>query len=293
MSGVERLAASEYAPRQGLKFIDVFGLHGLYDGMAFNSNLVLVGPKGIGKTLSFQTYAAKTETPIITFDCSEDVRRSHLIGHHIMRGGETPFVLGPLTTAFEVANEVGRCILVLEEVNGLAPQMQKVLNGLADFRRRIEVPECQRIFKLEPTSKLWFVGTMNTAVYGGVYALNEDLKSRFRLLALDYPTPAQEKAIIDGVLDPALLKKLIEDYKKDGSKIIDRVLQLAIETRQKALEYTLSPRDVQQLIEDIALVGLPRALRVLIGKFDGEDRSFVKQRIQSIFGVMVSEGTIA
>ena len=58
MSDVERMSAAEYAPREGLKFIDVFGLHGLYDGMAFNSNLVLVGPKGIGKTLSFQTYEA-------------------------------------------------------------------------------------------------------------------------------------------------------------------------------------------------------------------------------------------
>lgn len=293
MSDVERMAAAEYAPREGLKFIDVFGLHALYEGMAFNSNLVLVGPKGIGKTLSFQTYAAKVKSPIITFDCSEDVRRSHLIGHHILRGNDSPFILGPLTSAFEVANEVGQCVLVLEEVNGLAPQMQKVLNGLADFRRRIEVPECQKVFKLKDGAKLWFVGTMNTAVYGGVYALNEDLKSRFRLLALDYPNPTQEKAILDGVVDPGTLKKLTEDYKKDGERIIDRVIQLAIETRQKSLEYALSPRDVQQVIEDIALIGLNRALRVLIGKFDGEDRNTVKQRIQSIFGVVVSEGAIA
>ena len=286
MTAIERMSAEEYAPRQGLKFIDVFNLHGLYEGLAFKSNLVLVGPKGIGKTLSFQTFAAKTKTPIITFDCSEDVRRSHLIGHHILRGGETPFVLGPLTTAFEIANEVGCCILVLEEINGLSPQMQKVLNGLADFRRRIEVPECQKVFKLNEGSQLWFTGTMNTAVYGGVYALNEDLKSRFRLLALDYPRPSEEKEILNGVLSPEVLGKI-------DPKLIDRVIQLAIETRQKALEYALSPRDVQQLIEDIASVGLNKALRVLIGKFDGDDRDTVKERLKSIFGVQVTEGAIA
>ena len=286
MSEIERISAAEYAPRKGLKFVDVFGLHGLYEGLVFRSNLALVGPKGIGKTLSFQSFAAKLDCPIVTFDCSEDVRRSHLIGHHLLRGGETPFVLGPLTTAFEVANEVGQCILVLEEINGLSPQMQKVLNGLADFRRRIEVPECQKVFKLKEGAKLWFVGTMNTAVYGGVYALNEDLKSRFRLLALEYPDPAQEKAILDEVVDPLLLKKL-------EPKTVDRVLQLAIETRQKAMEYALSPRDVQQVIEDMGLVGVPRALRVLLGKFDGDDRNAIKARISSIFGIKVSEGAVA
>jgi hypothetical protein len=236
-------------------------------------------------TLSFQTFAAKTETPIITFDCSEDVRRSHLIGHHILRGGETPFILGPLTTAFEIANEVGRCILVLEEINGLSPQMQKVLNALADFRRRIEVPECQKVFKLKEGKRLWFAGTMNTAVYGGVYALNEDLKSRFRLLALDYPRPSEEKEILNGVLTPEVIGKV-------DPKLIDRVIQLAIETRQKALEYALSPRDVQQLIEDIAVIGLNKALRVLIGKFDGDDRETIKERLKSIFGIAVTEGAI-
>lgn len=286
MNAIERIPTAEYAPREGLKFVDVFGLHGLYEGLVFRSNLVLVGPKGIGKTLSFQTFAAKRKCPIITFDCSEDVRRSQLIGHPTIRGGESPFVLGPLTTAFEIANETGQCILVLEEINGLAPQMQKVLNALADFRRRIEVPECQRVFKLNPGAQLWFVGTMNTAVYGGVYSLNEDLKSRFRLLALDYPNPTQEKAILSEVVDPLLVQKL-------EPQTLDRVLQLAIETRQKAMEYALSTRDVQQVVEDIGLVGLSRALRVLIGKFDGDDRDTVKQRINSIFGLKVSEGAIA
>ena len=98
------------------------------------ANMVLVGPKGIGKSLSVASYAAKVDSPVITFDCSEDVRRSHLLGMFVLRGNETPFVLGPLTTAFEIANETGRCILILEEINALSPQMQKVLNAPLDFR---------------------------------------------------------------------------------------------------------------------------------------------------------------
>lgn len=269
----ERLPSALYKARADLNYSDVWNLHGLFDGLAFKSNLVLVGPKGIGKTMSFQSYAAKKSAHIVTFDCSEDVRRSNLLGMYVLRGNETPFILGPLTTAFEVANETGACILVLEEVNGLSPQMQKVLNPIADFRRRIEVPECGKVFELREGAKLWLVGTMNTAAYGGVYALNEDLKSRFRMLSLGYPNAEEEQRII-----AAHFPKAVEET------TLKRLMILAQETRQKAMEYALSPRDIVQIIEDAQALGLERALRIAIGKFDGDDQTAVKARIQSIFG---------
>ena len=274
---IERLPSSLYAAKSDLPYADVWKLHELFTGLSFKSNLVLVGPKGIGKTLSFQSYAAQRKCPIVTFDCSEDVRRSNLLGMYVLRGDTTPFVLGPMTTAIEVANDVGECILVLEEVNGLSPQMQKVINPLADFRKRIEVPECGRVFDLKPGAKLWVVGTMNTSAYGGVYALNEDLKSRFRMLTLGYPSPEEEQKIIGAhfqKLDPVLLKK---------------VMLLAQETRQKSLEYALSPRDVIQVLEDSEAVGTERALRIVLGKFEGDDQSTVKKRIESIFGYSLTD----
>jgi MoxR-like ATPase len=278
MSQVERLPSAMYQANNSLKYADVWNLHGLFDGLGFKSNLILVGPKGIGKTLSFQAYAAKKSVPIVTADCSEDVRRGNLIGMHILRGQETPFILGPVTTAIEIANEVGYCVLVLEEINALSPQMQKVLNPIADFRQKVEVPECGRIFNLRSGAKLWLVGTMNTSAYGGVYSLNEDLKSRFRMLSLGYPKPEEETKIIKAHfptgLDESLLKK---------------VQLLAQETRQKALEYALSPRDVVQIIEDTGNIGLERSLRIAIGKFEGEDQTAVKARIQSIFGIALKE----
>lgn len=277
-TNIERLPSALYSAQTDLPYSDVWNLHGLFDGLAFKSNLILVGPKGIGKTMSFQSYAAKKSAPIVTFDCSEDVRRSNLLGMYVLKGNETPFVLGPLTTALEIANDVGSCILVLEEINGLSPQMQKVLNPLADFRRRIEVPECGRVFDLKPGAKLWLVGTMNTSAYGGVYALNEDLKSRFRMLSLGYPAPEEESKIIlshfGGRMEPVALKK---------------VMLLAQETRQKSLEYALSPRDVIQVLEDAVTVGMERALRIVLGKFEGDDQTTVKARIQSIFGYALTD----
>jgi nitric oxide reductase NorQ protein len=276
----ERLPSEAFAPNKDLVYVDTNELHDLYGKLAFRSNLVLVGPKGIGKSLSLASFAGKEDCPILTFDCSEDVRRSHLLGMFVLRGNETPFVLGPLSTAFEVANEVGQAILVLEEINALSPQMQKVLNSSLDFRRRIEVPEAGAVFQLNPGAKLWITGTMNTAVYGGVYELNEDLKSRVRLVPMDYPEVAQEQTILAEVLKAQGLTV--------DPRVVNHVLTLAHETRQKAMDYALSTRDVVQVLEDSVYVGLNKALWLVSGKFEGEDRSTIAERVQSIFGIDIA-----
>jgi MoxR-like ATPase len=275
---IERLSVESFYPRGDCTYEDVVPLHPLFDKLAFKSNLILVGPKGIAKTLSFAAWAAKQHTdpnpcPIITFDCSEDVRRHHLLGSFYLSGSDSPFVLGPLPTAIEVANEVGRCILQLEEINGLLPQMQKLLNPITDWRRKIELPEAKKVFRLNDNAQLWITGTMNITTYSGVFSLNEDLKSRLRLLPLDYPTPAKTKQIIRSVLS----------YKAASSRI-SKILQLAVETRTTSFEYALSTRDVIQFLEDSELVGVKDALWLLRGKFEGEERETFKIRANSIFG---------
>lgn len=277
MIQIERLPSSEYAPNKSLVYLDVAGLHDLYKDMAYRADLILVGPKGSAKTLSIASFAAKDDAAILTYDCSEDVRRANLIGQNYIRGGETPFVLGPLTSAFEVANETGKCILALEECNCLTPMQQKTLNSISDFRRKIEVPEAGKVFRLKDGAKLWVVGTMNTSNYSGVYALNEDLKSRFRMIDVDYPSPKDEKHIV--------LSTAVGKARDLDAKVVDQVILLAHETRQKALEYALSTRDVVQLVDDIAHLGPEKAMRVLIGKFEGDDKNTVIQRITSIFGI--------
>lgn len=274
---IERLETSEYLPRKKPEYVDTNDLLPLYEKLAFRSNLILVGPKGCGKSLSVAAFAASKELPLVTFDCSEDVRRGHLLGTYTLRGSETPFILGPLTTAFEIANERGACILALEEINGLTPQVQKVLNPATDFRRRVEVPEAKRVFELKAEAKLWIVGTMNTSAYGGVYQINEDLKSRFRMLAVEYPSDKSERAILDSFCE---LHKIPKDH-----EVTKKVLTLAKETRQGSYDYALSTRDVIQILEDWQNVGINRALGMVTGKFEGDDRTSVLQRILSIFGL--------
>lgn len=274
---IERLPSEEYVPKADLNYIDTGELHDLYEKLQFESNIILVGPKGSGKSLSVASFCKKHGYPVITFDASEDVRRSHLIGMFVLRGNETPFVLGPLTTAIEVANEKGKCVLILEEINALTPQAQKVLNPLTDFRRSIEVPEAKKVFRLNPGAQLWVVGTMNDVGYGGVYQVNEDLKSRFRMLPVDYPTPSEEKKIL---MAHAKAKKLTVSVDQ-----LTQILTLAKETRQATLEYALSTRDLVHIIEDMNRVGINKALLMITGKFDGQDRTLIQKRIESTFGL--------
>lgn len=273
---IERLEAKDLVPVE-VAYEDVFDLLALYNKIAFKSDVVLVGPKGIGKTLSIAAWAARNHSnkrfcPIVTVDCTEDVRRTSLLGSFYLGTQDSPFTLGPIPTAIEIANEVGRCILQFEELNALMPQMQKLLNPITDWRRKIELPEVQRVFRLERGAQLWVTGTMNTSVYGGVYGLNEDLKSRFRMPPLRYPTDGEERKIINTALS----------YKADKTLVSD-MIRLATETRAKTFEYSLSPRDVVQVLEDVKLVGLDDALWMLLGKFEGEERETAQARISSIF----------
>ena len=259
----EHLPASTFFRKEVPPYEDIYGLHSLFGKVAFEQNIVLMGPKGIGKSLSVVSYASKNQIPIITYDCSEDSRRSHLMGTFILRGNETPFVLGPLTTAYQVANEAGECILCLEELNALSPQAQKLLNPLLDFRCRLEVPEVQHVFELKSGAKLWVVGTMNGSAYGGTYALNEDLLSRISMCPLGYPSETQEKKVI------------AKAYPEAKEVDVSSAIRLAEMTRSgKSVEYSLSTRDVVSFLRLQNLVGIRKALWMLSAKYEDELKAF-------------------
>lgn len=233
--------------------------------------VILSGPKGTAKSLSIHAFAASEKIPLVSCDCSEDMRRTNLLGSHTIRGDQTPFVLGPLPSAIQVANEVGSCILCLEEINALSPASQKLLNPLCDFRRQVSIPESEHVFTLKPDAKLWVVGTMN-AGYGGTFALNEDLISRFRILPIKYPDIAAELRI---------LKRAIPDLNVSTAK---SVLTLAQLTRQGQAGYALSTRDVVQIVTDIAVFGVQQAVHISSGKFEGSNQDTFNKWAVSTLG---------
>ena len=207
--------------------------------------LCFVGPKGTGKTLVIAHFASENKIPIIQFDCSENTRKGDLIGRYILRGDETGYQLGILPTAIEVANEVGQAILVLEELNALAPNMQKQLNQLLDWRRHV-FADNGKTYTLDKGAKLLVCATMNPSTYGGVFELNEDLISRWAQIWVEFPSEKEERSIVDlNGFKPELLP-----FNSDGTQVTtEQIWRLVNETRtDDALSYALSPRDTVQLL---------------------------------------------
>jgi MoxR-like ATPase len=270
---VTRTPTQDLYITEPLRYIDSLQLHEIYKRIAYNSHLILKGPKGDGKTLSVLTFAAQTQTPIVIQECSEDTKAYHLMGSQTLLGDETVYVLGALPTAIDVANEVGKCILLFEEINALPPGVQKQLNAITDFRQMVSMPHIGRTYKTKPGCKLWVVGTMNPSVYGGTYDLNEDLKSRFEEIEVSYHSMKQEKEILRAVCG-----NLVDD------KMLDLLIRFAKDTRQKTTAYSISTRDLVRLVQTVSVVGLDVALQMVVCKFEGEDRDVVLKRMASVFG---------
>jgi len=245
------------------------------------ANILYVSSHGLGKTLLVATLREELSTmmgyqiPMVTIDCSQEWKEYKMKGSVMGVGGETPFVLGAVTGAIEMANEVGCCILDIEEINGLPPGAQKMLNGLTDWRRSVYVELLAKKFELKPDTRLIILATMNPSGYGGVFSLNPDLRSRFSEFQIKYPTPKDEGNI---------LKSL---HPNVAVSVVDRLITLAAEIREKrtAFSYEIGTRDLSRLLDNYTKTDdLELALEIdLANKFDGTERGTVVDRINAHF----------
>lgn len=252
-------------------FVDIHGLINVYNKAVFRNNLLVKGPKGDGKTLSFIHFCHGTKTPLITVECSQDTKKRDLIGTFT---NLSQFQLGPIPMAIDIANTYGSAVLVFEEVNALTPQIQKVLNAVLDFRKFITIPQLAKTYRLKEGARLWFVATMNPSVYGGTYDLNEDLRSRWIELEVGYPQHGPEKKILEAHF-PSMSTEM--------AKNLDKFIRLASDTRQQGTGYALSTRDLVDHVGLLDVMSLQDVLQLLVCKFEGEDRETVIKRVSSSF----------
>ena len=274
---LRKIPSEQLVPSHQDKYIDT-GILPLLDAMAWRRPLMLKGPKGSGKTMAIEQWCAAQGVPMVRQDCSEDITSKDLIGSYGLEGNDIYFGCGSLTTAIEVANEEGGCVLVLEEVNTLPSKSQKILNPLCDFRQNISVPKIGKVFKLKPGHRIWVVGTMNPN-YAGTYSLNEDFRSRWGMVQVGYMSEEKERQLLLDVFSkPATAKQ------KD---VVERLLSLAQASRTGKLgDYALSTRDLADFIPDYEALGLAKALKVLEGKYDdAEDIKDYTAQVMSLFTV--------
>ncbi|MDR3782189.1 MAG: AAA family ATPase [Candidatus Nitrosotalea sp.] len=160
---------------------------------AYASDLfvLIIGPKGTGKTTLVREFAAKRGIKLESINFSLRTRESHLVGAKTMENGAIGFEEGILVKSMKEGN-----MLYLDEINSAEADVLLRLDEALDDRRQIVLKESGG--ELIKATKGWFVvATINPLSHVGTKELPPQLLSRFPIrLRLDYPAEDIEFQIV-------------------------------------------------------------------------------------------------
>ena len=153
--------------------------------------VLIIGPKGTGKTTLVREFAAKKGIKLESINFSLRTRESHLVGAKTMDDGAIGFEEGILIKSMKEGD-----MLYLDEINSAEADVLLRLDEALDDRRQIVLKESSG--ELIKASKGWFVvATINPLSHVGTKELPPQLLSRFPIrLRLDYPPENIELQIV-------------------------------------------------------------------------------------------------
>ncbi len=151
--------------------------------------LLLKGPTGSGKTRFVAHMAAKLGVPLTTVACHDDLTAADLTGRYLLRGGETQWVDGPLTSA---VRHGGVCYL--DEVVEARKDVAVVLHPLTDDRRILPLDRTGET--LAAPANFMLVASYNPGYQNLTKSLKPSTRQRFLALDFDYPPEESEVAIV-------------------------------------------------------------------------------------------------
>src|ERR687884_1486243 len=160
---------------------------------AFETKLfvLIIGPKGTGKTTLVRKFASQMKKELYSVNFSLRTRESHLIGTKTLEKGQVNFVEGMLVRSMRDGN-----MLYLDELNAAEPDVLLRLDEALDDRKQLVLKEAEG--QIINASDNWFViATINPLSHVGTKELPPQLLSRFPVrLRLDYPPEDVELEII-------------------------------------------------------------------------------------------------
>jgi nitric oxide reductase NorQ protein len=160
---------------------------------AYNLGLfvLIIGPKGTGKTTLVRKFASQINRELLSVNFSLRTRESHLIGTNTIDNGQINFVNGILVRSMTEGN-----LLYLDELNAAEPDVLLRLDEALDDRRQVVLKESEG--QVIIAKEGWFsIGTINPLSHVGTKELPPQIISRFPVrIMLDYPPEETELEII-------------------------------------------------------------------------------------------------
>ncbi len=151
--------------------------------------VMLKGPTGCGKTRFIEHMAWKLKRPLVTIACHDDLSASDLTGRFLIRGEETVWVDGPLTTAARHG-----AICYLDEVVEARQDTVVVIHPLTDDRRILPIEKTGELIDAAPGFQL--VISYNPGYQHAIKDLKPSTRQRFVTLDFDFPQANAEAEIV-------------------------------------------------------------------------------------------------
>jgi len=205
---------------------------------------LLKGPTGTGKSRFIEYMAHQLDKKLITVSCHEETSSTDLIGRYIIKGAETVWLDGPLTTAVKTGS-----ILYLDEIAEARPDVIVAIHSLTDHRRELFIDKLGETVKANKDFML--VASFNPGYQRGFKELKPSTRQRFVAVSFEYPTAKKETEIV-------INETNIQE--SDAQKLVNIANKIRNLT-ELGLTETVSTRllvDAAKLIES----GLPKRLAV-------------------------------
>ncbi|MDF1518014.1 MAG: CbbQ/NirQ/NorQ/GpvN family protein [Lutibacter sp.] len=165
---------------------------------------LLKGPTGAGKSRFIEFMAHKLDKKLITISCHEETSSTDLIGRFIIKGAETIWLDGPLTTAIKVG-----AIIYLDEIAEARPDVIVAIHSLTDHRRELFIDKLGETVKAH--NDFMLVASFNPGYQKGFKELKPSTRQRFIATSFAYPEAKIEAEILvnETGIELDIAKKLV------------------------------------------------------------------------------------
>lgn len=165
---------------------------------------MLKGPTGCGKTRFVEYMAWRLGRPLITVACHEDLSATDLVGRFLLKGEETVWHDGPLTTAVREG-----AICYLDEVVEARKDTVVIIHPLTDDRRRLPIEKRGTV--IEAPTEFMLVVSYNPGYQSILKDLKQSTRQRFISMEFDYPDVESEIEIVakEGGINKQTARELV------------------------------------------------------------------------------------